>query len=82
MSKHARARRVDIHVRRMQNEVDDVVLSIVDDGDGADLSSKTPGLGLVGMRERVEMLGGRLELLTAPGQGFTIRTALPAMHAP
>jgi two-component system, NarL family, sensor histidine kinase UhpB len=82
VSKHAQARRVDIHVRRIQNEVDDVVFSIVDDGDGADLSIKSPGLGLVGMRERVEMLGGRLELLTTPGHGFTIRTALPAMQAP
>jgi signal transduction histidine kinase len=82
VSKHAHARRVDIDVRRVQSAADDVAFSLIDDGDGADLSRKSAGLGLVGMRERVEVLGGRLELLTAPGQGFTIRTALPAMQAP
>jgi signal transduction histidine kinase len=82
VSKHARARRVEIRVRRVQHATDDVLLSIVDDGDGADLGVKSAGLGLVGMRERVEMLGGRLELLSSPGRGFTIRAALPALQAP
>jgi signal transduction histidine kinase len=82
VSKHAHARRVDIHVRRVENEVDDVICSIVDDGDGADLSGRSAGLGLVGMRERVEMLGGRVEVTTSPGRGFAVRTELPAMQAP
>lgn len=81
VSKHARAHRVDIQLqcRPASNAADEVTFSMVDNGCGTDLSRKHPGLGLVSMRERVEMLGGRLELVTSPGHGFAIRTTLPAM---
>lgn len=79
VSRHARARHVDISVRRTQgsNGADEVVFGIVDDGCGADLSGKALGLGLVGMRERVEMRGGQLELMTSPGRGFSIHATVP-----
>jgi signal transduction histidine kinase len=34
-------------------------------------------LGLLGMRERVEMVGGSLRIESAPGQGTTIRAEIP-----
>jgi two-component system sensor histidine kinase DegS len=34
-------------------------------------------LGLLGMRERVEMVGGRFTIESAPGQGTTIRAEIP-----
>jgi len=35
------------------------------------------GLGILGMRERVELLGGRFELVSQPGEGTRIRADLP-----
>jgi signal transduction histidine kinase len=40
-------------------------------------SRKTKRLGLVGMRERVEMVGGTMDIQSAPGQGTTIRVRIP-----
>jgi len=49
-----------------------------DDGIGATASSLAAGNGLVGMRERLERLGGRLGIETRPGEGFVLRAWLPA----
>ncbi len=56
-----------------------LVAEISDDGSGFDPEAVlTAGcLGLVGMRERAEVLGGTLEVDSAPGQGTTIRARLP-----
>jgi signal transduction histidine kinase len=35
------------------------------------------GLGLLGMRERLEMLGGQLDITAEPGRGFNIRARIP-----
>jgi signal transduction histidine kinase len=35
------------------------------------------GLGLVGLRERVEALGGQFDLQSAPGQGTRVRASIP-----
>ncbi|MEM6995536.1 MAG: ATP-binding protein [Myxococcota bacterium] len=52
---------------------------VTDDGRGFDPDDVVIGRsrGLVGMRERAELLGGRLELQSAPGQGTTVRAMLP-----
>lgn len=54
-----------------------VMLNIRDNGKGIDLNDTTPGLGLLGMRERVEALQGAFELLSCPGEGVAIRVMLP-----
>jgi signal transduction histidine kinase len=46
-----------------------------DDGHGAETIS--PGHGLLGMRERLEQIGGRLHLQSEPGRGFTVHAWLP-----
>jgi signal transduction histidine kinase len=35
------------------------------------------GFGLVGLNERVQLLGGELDVITAPDQGFTLKIGLP-----
>jgi signal transduction histidine kinase len=56
---------------------DALTVQVSDDGDGADPSSAGPGLGLIGMRERVSALGGRLQAGPREGGGFQVRAELP-----
>jgi len=37
-------------------------------------------LGLIGMRERVEMVGGRLTIESVPGEGTTVRAEIPSVR--
>ena len=53
-------------------------LRVSDQGCGFDPGAKTDGFGLIGMRERVTLAGGTLELESAPGAGTTIVAILPA----
>ena len=55
-----------------------VLLTIADDGDGIDLAAhRGDGLGLAGMRERVEMAGGHWQIISAPTAGTCILIDLP-----
>lgn len=73
--RHARAHSVEV---RLSREADELQLSISDDGVGFDPAHTRSGsFGLVGMRERVAMLGGRLRLDSTPGQGTTLYVRIP-----
>jgi len=76
VARHARARRVEVSVRPLD---DGLQLAIVDDGIGFEtaLQRDRPSLGLASMRERVDLLGGELDIESAPGQGTTILVWLP-----
>ena len=50
------------------------------DGSGFDPGAPTEGFGLLGMRERAELVGGKLDLLSMPGDGTTIVAVIPAVH--
>lgn len=77
--KHARATQVQIDLAR---DARGVALSMTDDGNGATGWNTAAGLGLVGMRERVEALGGQFEIASSAGQGFRLRALIPvAEHA-
>ncbi len=72
--KHSAASEVRIAARRRDNHLE---LSIQDNGRGFDSGVVRPGtMGLVGMRGRVENLGGRFQLESAPGTGTRIRINL------
>jgi signal transduction histidine kinase len=72
---HAEAKLVEIHVEVRDNAI--VSLCISDDGVGFDTSERSTGLGLLGMRERVSMLGGEFSVTSTPGEGTTIRVTAP-----
>jgi signal transduction histidine kinase len=57
---------------------DKLRLRVSDRGRGFDPSERSDGFGLVGMRERVTLAGGTLELDSSPGEGTTIVAVLPA----
>ena len=50
---------------------------ISDNGQGTDLDARRSGLGLLGMRERMEALGGQLEVRSAPARGFEAIARIP-----
>jgi len=77
---HAEARHVKVSVEQEKGRLR---LSIEDDGKGFRVERER-GMGLLGMQERVEYLGGELAVDSAPGQGTTLRVTLPVapMAAP
>jgi two-component system CheB/CheR fusion protein len=79
--KYAQAARVEIILERRDGTA---VLVIEDDGVGFNLKDAGDGesgrgLGLVGMHERATLLGGSLDIETAPGKGTTIFARVPAV---
>jgi PAS domain S-box-containing protein len=75
--KHARATKVEIFLEKRDNIV---ILIISDDGKGFNPKKKTDkvtGIGLVGMRERATLIGGKLEIESAAGKGTTIYIRIP-----
>lgn len=57
-----------------------IQVRIRDGGRGFDPTAETDGFGLLGMRERVALAGGRLTVESAPGDGTTVIATLPARH--
>ncbi|NIJ13780.1 signal transduction histidine kinase [Saccharomonospora amisosensis] len=55
----------------------ELILRIDDNGSADPREPPVPGVGLLGMRERVTALGGRLSAGARPGGGFTVEAALP-----
>jgi len=84
VAKHSQARGVDINLLYRGNSAR---LSVLDDGTGFDCGSyvKRPHrrrddivkLGLQGLRERIELFGGRMHIRSRPGVGTLIQVDLP-----
>ena len=74
-SRHGKARRVVVQISEDSTTVH---LTVRDDGKGFDPDTETDGFGLVGMRERVELLDGDLEIGSAPGRGVIVKASFPA----
>ena len=58
----------------------EVLVEVTDNGAGFDTAAQTSGFGLAGMRERVYLAGGRLDVESGP-EGTTVRARLPAAGA-
>jgi len=78
VAKHARAERVRI---RVELDADVVRLDVVDDGQGFDTGAPAEGFGVMGMRERVALGGGQLEIESAAG-ATAVRATLPVRRSP
>jgi two-component system, NarL family, sensor histidine kinase DevS len=72
--KHAQARHVSIALTKTEGAVNAV---IEDDGQGFDPEASDGGIGLIGMRERLALLGGRLRVESSPETGTTIAAEVP-----
>jgi two-component system, NarL family, sensor histidine kinase UhpB len=79
ISKHAKAKHAEITLERLESaeRLSELRLTVADDGCGMEPGTRTSRFGLSGMRERVEMAGGRFVLESAPGQGLRLVAHLP-----
>ncbi len=79
--KHANASLVDVFMMVID---DNFVLEIIDNGKGfsIDQSFAPECLGVRGMRERIELLGGEFHLASRPGKGTLVRATLPRYSPP
>ncbi len=71
--KHARASRADLTLEYAPG--DHVRLVVEDNGVGA--AETSGGFGLLGLRERVQLMGGQLAVTSAPGNGFRVEVEAP-----
>ena len=79
VARHAQASLVDLSIEKLP---DSICMKIKDDGKSFQVdrmlnAKKNKRLGLLGMRERVEMVGGSFRVESAPGKGTTIRAQIP-----
>ncbi len=74
VAKHSRAENVVLSVVERDGAIH---VSVADDGVGFDPSAQHAGFGLLGMRERVMMAGGSLELSSSPGAGAEVKAMVP-----
>jgi len=74
VAKHSAAGRATLRVRRADDRIE---LLVSDDGQGFDLSGETDGFGLAGMRERVALVGGELQIESKPGGGTRVTASVP-----
>lgn len=74
VERHATATLVAV---RLDYGSDQFIMAVTDNGQGFSLSVDEPGsFGIEGMRERAELAGGHLRIVSAPGQGVTVRLAI------
>jgi signal transduction histidine kinase len=79
---HGGAKRMTVTLDREGGELG---LTVVDDGQGFDVAAvrnNGRGLGLVTMEERVNLVGGRMSIVSVPGQGTTVRVRGPVNPDP
>jgi PAS domain S-box-containing protein len=76
--RHAGARRVELRVALRENTL---IASVTDDGHGV-ASDAVHGHGIAGMRERAELLGGRLAVTERPGGGTIVELRAPVLERP
>lgn len=78
IAKHAAASQVAVRLDRVGAGCDDRIhVAVVDDGAGTTPELAPQGLGLIGMRERVMALQGKLVLTSSPGHGFELSARIP-----
>jgi signal transduction histidine kinase len=84
VSRHAHASRVEVSIQKL---ADGICMKISDNGKSFEVERVLNARGqkrlrLLGMRERVEMVGGHFGIVSSPGQGTTITAQLPADRIP
>ena len=80
IARHAEARHVRVEIRQLAEELE---LLVCDDGVGFDVpaarrrATRGESIGLLGMEERIQLVGGQFEIASSPSDGTTIRARFP-----
>jgi signal transduction histidine kinase len=82
LSNSSRHAHVDHHRVDLHSEADNIIMEVTDNGSGFDVAAEMSTqegvhIGLSGMRERVEILGGHFEIQSKPGEGTHVRVIVP-----
>jgi signal transduction histidine kinase len=83
VNRHASASRVDVRIQKLDGSV---CMSIKDNGKGFAVEralhpKKRKRLGLLGMRERLDMVGGKFTVTSSQGKGTCVRAQIPLVEA-
>ncbi len=84
VARHAHASQVKVNIQKLNGAV---IMKITDNGKGFPADRESNGklgkrLGLLGMRERLEMVGGKFTITSALGKGTVVAVELPAAERP
>jgi signal transduction histidine kinase len=79
VARHAQASQVEVSIQKLP---DCICMKIKDDGKSFQAqrvmhSKRNTRLGLIGMRERLEMVGGKFVVESSPGKGTTVQAQIP-----
>jgi len=82
VARHAQASHAQVKIQKRDG---DICMKIKDDGKGFEGErvlhrKRSKRLGLIGMRERLEMVGGTFSVISAPGKGTTVLVRIPLMN--
>ena len=78
MQKYANATTAQVRLSQANGSL---TFEVADDGDGFDSNATGYGTGLQGMADRLDAIGGTLEVRSRPGEGTTIVGRVPAITA-
>jgi signal transduction histidine kinase len=78
VQKYAAASAVTV---RLRDEETQLLVEVADDGRGFDVTAVTRGAGLTNMEDRLDALGGTLQIESTPGVGTTLRATVPVSPA-
>ena len=79
VQKYAAASAVTVRLREEEHKLH---VEVTDDGRGFDVAAVTRGAGLTNMEDRLDALGGTLQIESTPGVGTTLRATVPVSHVP
>ena len=76
VARHAEAKRVTVYLKKIKNSIK---LTVKDDGKGItkEQIDSSKSFGLIGMRERVYFMGGRINIKGSPNDGTTVSVEVP-----